>query len=235
MPEKTAQQTTTSAETEQQPATITREEFAKVQQLADSLGANLRKEREASKARETALEDRFAKISEQLTALAQTRSEAPADAGKPDPERQKLEARLKDMEAKLDAERKTRETVEQARLDQEARTALSQALTAKGVTGGKLKAAMALLYDAERRIARDDKGIGFKIKRGEYDDVVPLEQGIDEWFKTDDGKELLPPRDAQGGGTKPGHATAGRPTGGPMTKEEALRQLPGALMAHMGR
>ena len=115
----------------------------------------------------------------------------------------------------------------QQRVEQEERTALSNALTAKGVTGPHLEGAMALLYLAEKRIARDDKGvIGIKFARSGYDEVMPLDAGLDELFKADKYRIYLPARPAAGSGTTGGKPAQGN---GKLTKEqeraEAMRML----------
>lgn len=213
-------------EMEADEAPPTREEFRKVAELANALGANLRKEREEAAKRSTDLSERLQSLSEQLAAFkgGQPKEDAPADD-----KTSALEAKLREMEAKFSEERSAREREVQTRMQQEEKTALSQALNANGVTGAKLRAAMAILYTEDKRISRDEKGeIGFKVPRGSgqntYEEMLPIEAGVVEWLKTDDGKEFAPPRNAHGSGTQP--ATLRR---GQVTKEEkkaeALRQL----------
>jgi len=115
----------------------------------------------------------------------------------------------------------------QQRVEQEERTALSNALTAKGVTGHHLEGAMALMYMAEKRVARDDKGtIGIKFARSGYDEVMPLDVGLDELFKAEKYRIYLPTRPAAGSGTTGGKPAQG---GGKPTKEqeraEAMKML----------
>jgi hypothetical protein len=198
--------------------TVTRDEFMKVTQQADSIASILRKEREASAQKMTALEARLAEIAEKLEANSK-----PKDAPKAD----QTAAELKALRAQLDSEKTEREKERMARMQQEERTALSQALTSRGVTGPHLKGAMALLYDAEKRIVRDDAGlVSFRIQRNGFEEVSPLERALDEWLNTDDGKTYMPPRQAQGSGTQPGQPSRSGSTDGKMTKAEAAAMLP---------
>ena len=136
----------------------------------------------------------------------------------------KYEARIREMEAKFEAEKHAREQEASARIAQERRTALSNTLAAKGVTGPHLKAALAYIYDSQGLVTHDDKGqVGIKFQRAGYDDIVPIDQGIDELFKGEDYAIFLPPRPAAGSGTIPGNA--GRKGPQKMTKEEAMRML----------
>jgi hypothetical protein len=210
------------------PEHVGREEFQKVAALADALGANLRKEREASGKRVGELEASIKSLTEKMAGLEATKP--PATDDKPDPRVAALEARLKEYEGKLESERRAREEVEQARLSQERRTALSNALVSKGISGPHLDGAMAYIYDAKKLVVHDEKGgVGIKMTRAGYEEVVPLDTALDELLKQDAYKIFVPPRAAGGSGTAPGkQAQAHRPDG-KMTKEEAWAMLP-ALM-----
>ena len=203
-------------QTPPEPQYVSREEFQKVTQQADSIASMLRKEREAAAAKQTALEARLAEIAEKLDAGAKPKESAKED---------KTAAELKALRAQLDSEKAERERERQARMTQEERTALSQALTSRGVTGPHLKGAMALLYDAEKRVVRDEGGtVAFKVQRNGFDEVLPLEKALDEWLGTEDGKAYLPPRPVAGSGVTPGRAP-GNSSSGEMTKAQAAAML----------
>lgn len=148
----------------------------------------------------------------------------PTDASTYEAKMKAMEAKAaadrKEFEAQLRAEREAREREAGQRQQQEERTALAQALTAKGITGAKHKLAMALLYDSAHCIGRDDKGqIGMKFQRAGFEEILSLEAALDEWLKTDEGKECVPPRPVQGTGTVPGQAAERRP-GEKLTQSE---------------
>jgi hypothetical protein len=212
----------TEPQTTTEPQTVTREEFLKVTQQADSIASILRKEREASAQKMTAMEQRLAEIAAKLDAPAKV-EEKPAKAT------DQTAAELKALRAQLDTERGEREREKAARMQQEERTALSQALTAHGISGPYLKMAMATLYDAERRVTRDEGGnIGFKMQRNGFDEVLPLEKALEEWLTTEDGKTCQPTRNVSGAGVVPGKP-GNSSSSGQMTKAQAAALLPGLL------
>lgn len=225
METKTPEQTETTTE-----APISRDEFQKLKEHGDSIASQLRKERAAWAERTAALEAQLKDISTKLQPQAPA-----ADDARPDPQLAAYAAKLKEMESKFEGERKAREQEQQARITQERRTALSQELTARGVTGAHLKAAMAYIFDAQQMVAHDDAGqVGIRLKRAGYDEVVPIGAALDELFKMDDYKIFLPPRPVAGSGTVPSgaHPTNGR---GLSPKEQALRALPAAILGALGR
>lgn len=210
---------TVDQQTPAEPQSITREMFDKLQEQANQQSAIVRKltlERESSAQKMTAIEQRFAEIADKLET-----SSKPKDTPKSDP----MAAELKALRAQYEAEKAEREKERVARMTQEERTALSQALAAKGVTGPHLKGAMALLYDAEKRITRDEAGIiAFKVQRNGFDEVLPLEKALDEWLGTEDGKAYMPPRQVSGSGVTPGRSP-GNSADGKMTQAQAAALL----------
>lgn len=225
---ETKDKQTPETETEQKPA-LARDEVEKLLEAqANKFKAEMRK---ANELRAKEFEEFQKQVAEKLT------SQQPVIQADDDPKvhraaemaQAKYEAELKKLKEQVENERQAREAEKQARMSQEERTALSQALTAAGVDGARLKAAMALLYTEEKRIARNDKGeVGFKIQvAGGYEDVVSIEQGLTEWLKTDDGKAFLPPRAAGGSGTVAGRP--GQPGAKGMSRDEMLARLPGLL------
>lgn len=214
-----------------EPATVTRDEFQKVAALTNGLGARLRTDTDAMTKRLAAMEEAFKTFAE----ASKPKAPEPANGDKPDPRLAAAETRIKEMETRLEDERRQREGVEQARMAQERKTALSSALSARGITGPLLKAAMATIYDAEGRVIHDDKGnVGLKFTRkttaGDYDEVVPIDSGLDELFKQEDYRIFLPPRPVQGAGTSPGKPLVGKPTK-EQEKAAAINMLLPALLA----
>jgi uncharacterized coiled-coil protein SlyX len=215
------------------PQYVTKDEHAKVAALADALGANLRKEREAAAKREAELSKRLEEISsrlEQFQAPVHPGQEAEKTdaARKFEIEQAKADKRIKELEAKTAAaEAKAAETEARQR-EQEERQALSSQLAAHGIEGAKQRAALALLYSEEKKVKRNDKGeICFAIMQSYGEELISLEEGIKAWVGTDDGKSFLPPRGVQGAGTVPGKPVPGHPHR--MTKQEALMSLIPAL------
>jgi hypothetical protein len=217
------------------PQFVTKEDFAKLQEQANQQSAILRKEREAASKMQKDLTDRLEALTARFEQPAAIPAEPPKGVVKTDAEKAwelaqaKSDARIKELEAKTAAaEAKTADTEAKQRASEE-RQALSASLTAMGIDGPKQRAAIALIYGEDKRVVRTDTGeIAFKVRRGSgasaFDDYVSLEDGLKEWAATEEGKSLLPPRGAAGGGTVPGRAPGGKPDG-KMTKDEAARRL----------
>lgn len=114
----------------------------------------------------------------------------------------------KKFERQLAEERKRIERLEQEReaersksRDMQLRQSVRDALSEAGIEGTRLKAAMALIIDGEKRVSLADDG---KVQFVDHDGVrVGLKEGISEWSKTDDAKVFLPPIGAQGSGERP--------------------------------
>jgi len=186
------------------------------------------------------LNEQFGKLlgplSEQLKGLGETVAasrEKEHPEGKkdemPDSVRHELakrDAKIRELEeARIKAEREKDEE-RSARMKDEERSELTKHLSAKGIEGAKMRAAMALIYIADQRVARDDEGkIVFKIKKPGYEEHLTLEEGVEEWLKTDEGKEFLPARPAGGAGAGPAKPQLNGKGGGKMTQSEAKTKL----------
>jgi hypothetical protein len=133
----------------------------------------------------------------------------------------KADARIAELERKYADSESKRESETKARARDEERAALSQALRTAGIGDNRLRAAVALLYNEDARVGRNDGGeIIFKIPKAGYTDEVTLEDGITGWLTTEEGKTFLPARGAGGsGGTGSPHQ---KRRSGPSTKEERV-------------
>lgn len=114
----------------------------------------------------------------------------------------------KKFERQLAEERKRIERLEQEReaeraksRDMQLRQSVRDALSEAGIEGTRLKAAMALLVDGEKRVSLSEEG---SVQFVDTDGVrVSLKDGISEWSKTEDAKVFLPPVGATGSGERP--------------------------------
>lgn len=107
---------------------------------------------------------------------------------------------LSALKKQLDAEKAAREKAEGDRKAEQLRSAAGAALASAGVE--RTSHALALLDASEGRLAFTDDGRpGLKFRRNGYEEVVPLDKGVSEWLRTDDGKAFLPASGAQGTGT----------------------------------
>lgn len=201
-----------------------KEEFVKKEDFDEAVNKIVH----ASRARDKA---EFRKIQEGLEAkIAEMKAmEAPAPEAKVEPtaEMKAYEARLKAYETELKVEKLARETEKQKREHDEERNSLSAALADKGITGAKLKAALALLHTEEKRVARNKDGaVVFRIAKDGYEDEVNVIQGVEAWTATPEGKEFLPPRGASGSGADRANRKDGSPRkGGKPTDGEVAEAI----------
>lgn len=172
------------------------------------------------------LDGKLNPIAESLKAMqesATSRSEVQSEPSEQSlAELQKAQARIDELERKnQEAERRAQET-EQKRLASEERNALQKALRDAGVDEARLRGAVALLYGEDKVIARDEDGnIVFKVARTGYVDEVPLDEGVTEWLRSDEGKAHLPARGTAGSGASGSQHQRRR---GPTTKEERVAE-----------
>jgi hypothetical protein len=152
--------------------------------------------------------------------------------GKTDP---KLTAQIAALQKQVADETTKREAAEQKSREERVLNSARSALTKAGVPPERVKAAIAVLHNAEGRLrlAEDGKP-GLHFQRTGYDEVVEIEKGLDEWLKTDDGKVFLPPRGVEGtgDGASNGPRVAARKDGKldwSALSETASRNLPRAL------
>lgn len=131
-------------------------------------------------------------------------------------EMKRLARELEKVKAEREGEKKLREAGEQkSRTDEERATVLA-ALTEKGVTGPKARAALALLHTEDKRVVRDEDG---KIIFRDDDGPADFRKGFEAWINSEEGKHFLPARGAAGSGTAQGGQRTGT-SGKPMTKKQ---------------
>lgn len=134
-------------------------------------------------------------------------------------ELRKLQKRLEASEAERAAEKKAREEQTAKSQRDELRAKVSEQLSGAGIAGAKLRGALSLLIEEDKKIRRDQDGA---IVFVEGDDEIELAEGLKKWFASDDGKAYLPPRGASGAGTdRPRGATGNRPSNDPKAAREA--------------
>ena len=86
-----------------------------------------------------------------------------------------------------------------AKQELQLRSTVKDALTRNGVAGNMVKAAMAVLVDADKAVGFGETGeIVFKGQYGEQD----LDTGLKDYFRSEEGKSFLPPKGAAGSNDK---------------------------------
>lgn len=165
-------------------------------------------------------------LTEKLGTLSPARSEdKPADkpvdgaqgAAKADPEVIKLREQLDKLTRQADEDRKARAAIEEKSRREAARTAIREALAAKGITGAKARAVIADL-EASGAVRFTEDGVpelvikrarmkGSRAEELAFDDIAA---GIEDWSKSDDAKEFLPAQ--QPAAAQPRRATPLSPT-----------------------
>ncbi len=81
------------------------------------------------------------------------------------------------------------------------RQQLSDALIKNGVDATRVKHAVGILVDSEKRVRFEEDGDSIVFKDNDNTDVDLL-TGIKSWVKSDDGKFYLPPRGVNGSGDR---------------------------------
>ena len=184
------------------------------------------------------LAEQLSGLSEKLTQQPPaSEGEASGDGGrwqrKYHEQEKKYESRIQELESSLNEVARERENERLLRAKQEERTALQQALSSAGITGTRQRAAISLLYTEDKRVHRNEDGdIVFSIPKAGYTDEVTLDEGINEWLKSSEGREFLPPRGTSGSGASGSQAS--RPSRGPRNKQEAYQQARAKLAEAMG-
>lgn len=113
-------------------------------------------------------------------------------------ENAKVNKKLKLQEEKAEKE------ANEKRLYKE-RTTLTDALRAAGIPEGIAPAAAAMLHMDQKRVKttkndNDEEVLTFTVARPGGPEDWPVEKGVAEWIKTDQGKAFLPARDGGGAG-----------------------------------
>ena len=226
MADEKAPETPETPQTETQPRYMTVDDFNR--------GASARDKRLMGQI-EKLLETRLSSLTQRAAAPADDPDDdephaAPAQGQQAAPE----DRRFAKLERQLAKERAAREAAEKATAERDAkasrddeRARLSGLLQEAGISGAKLKAAVAVLHTEDRRVKRDaDGSIVFVADDG---DEVPLAAGIKTWLNSEEGKTYLPPRGSSGSGATPGKAA--RTVGD--VRANARAQLGPALVAHL--
>lgn len=120
-----------------------------------------------------------------------------------------LQKQIDKLTQERDAEKTARAKEAEERKVTEEKGILTETLTKLGCAPKRVKAAVALLYTEEKRLARGEDGkLTFRDDEGTE---LPLEAGLKEWTAGDVGQEFLPARDVKGsGGTGGTHGGAGK-------------------------
>lgn len=138
------------------------------------------------------------------------------------PELRRLNAKLEEQAKQIENEKRARLESEEARKTERLRGATRDALAKAGVSAERIRHAMALLQ-TDGRIALDDNGTPvMKFAREWGEESIPLDKGLAEWVKTDDGKVYLPATGTQGTGGGAGGTGGQSGSTVPRTKDGAL-------------
>lgn len=150
------------------------------------------------------LDERFAKF----TPPAEPKGDAPAAGGtattKADPEVMKLREQVEKLQRQAEEATRARTETEQRSRRESARAQLREALDAKGVKGAKARAVIADL-EAQGAVRFDEetgtaslvlKRVRTKGARAEELAFEDLAAGIEDWAKSPDAAEFLPPPQA---------------------------------------
>lgn len=154
----------------------------------------------------------------------------PPEAGKGNPdaaldiERQKMADKIRELEDRYKQAEASRESEQKARQRDEERNELAGALRRAGVGDAQIRPAIALLYTEEQRVARlpDTNKVALKVNGKYGEELVPVDEGVLSWLKTDDGKMFLPARGAGGSGTTHSSQNRAKP-GTPAEKKAAAK------------
>lgn len=108
----------------------------------------------------------------------------------------KRQLREQSNEVKALREENLRE--KQALREAKMREAVTNALAAHGVTGGRAKHALGYLVDVSKSIVMNEAGQ--PVMLDEFGDPVDIETGLKAWANTEDAKIYIPPRGTAGSG-----------------------------------
>lgn len=163
-----------------------------------------------SKSIESMIEDKFTKLLETLKPAPKQDEPPPADGDEDKKIAARVKAAMAPLQKQLEEEKSARAKERETRLRDEERSSLLGALEQNGVTDPDFKkAAFAVLYHEDRRVARDAEGkLTFKVvdETTGLEEELPLAEGVKRWTQTDSAKKYLPPRPVAGSG-----ASAGKP------------------------
>jgi hypothetical protein len=181
------------------PSYVTKEELSQIVNAAISN-------------RNKSFEKKFEEFTSGFKDLMQAKpvEEVKASAKQSDPE---LARALRELEAI----KKERDLEKAQGRDLKLRSTVKDELAKLGIQSPtSLKAAMAILLDADKAVGYEEDEIVFRTEEGATD----LASGLKAWAKTEDAKFFLPPKGASGSGSKPeGNKVA------PKGTEQSLSQL----------
>lgn len=144
------------------------------------------------------------KLEELLKSVPAPKSTDTADPPKSASESPEFKGLMKQMEEikrenlKIQQERDAERTKSK---DATLRQQLSDALIKNGVDANRVKHAVGILVDSEKRVRFEEDGESIVFKDDDNTDV-DLTTGIKSWVKSDDGKFYLPPRGVNGSGDR---------------------------------
>ena len=145
---------------------------------------------------------------------------APAQDSNPKPA-DEVTKRISNLEKQLEASKKEAEAAKAKNLDTTLRTRVSEELSKIGVASPKH--AIALLVDAEKRIAwGDDERL---VWRGDDGTESDLGSGLKAWAKSSDARLLLSPRGTAGSGDRGAPASLNGKTKTTPSKADVGRAL----------
>lgn len=133
---------------------------------------------------------------------------------------------LKKAMSRIQALEEEKLSAHRAKQELELRNTVKDALTRAGVSPHLMKAAMAVLVDADKRIQRSEDGdIIFKDDRfGERS----LDDGLRDFLRSEEGKSFLPPKGARGSNDR--RYTGSEPVPAKMSESEAGQALTDLLL-----
>lgn len=145
------------------------------------------------------------------------------------PEWKALQKQLADQQKIIDGERKEKEALKTAERERSLRSAVAELAGEKGLDAKRAKHLIHSLVDGEKRIrwADDGQSVVFRADDGED---VPLKDGLEHFFKTDEGKFFLPPSGAAGSGGRPGGSAGAAP---PPNQKPTREQMGEMLLHHL--
>lgn len=156
---------------------------------------------------------------------------------KPNPkdlETAKLKSEMAQMRKQMEAKDAEAQKEKAAARTQAERSALTEQLRKAGVDDHRVAAANAFLYLDQQLITRNDADeICMRFRREWGEELVPLDQGVKEYLKSEQGKVFLPPVNTSGSGNTGGRPPAKAPGEKP-TRAELYEHL-GTLMMHGGQ
>jgi hypothetical protein len=182
-------------------------------------------------------------LEEKLSVLrpAPREEEPEGKEGDKDKDKGKTKGEMASLKAELTALRQRQEETERERQalllrqrEMTLRSETSRILGGAGIVGDRFEAAYALLVQTGRIKASDDPNV----LEGVYSDIaaggdIPLEQGLQQWLKTETAKIFLPANGPRGSGSGPTRGLA--PSGKQMTDGDRRSILAQRMLDDLGK